>query len=106
MALLDQSKTFDLWGIEFTSIEIKFLCAVGIGLLAITSVPYLYGYLTAPADQWFSGVIYNVHDTAQYFSWMRESGHALFIENKANEALEKMDEAIDKAFGSGGGQQQ
>jgi len=82
MALLDQSKTFDLWGIEFTSIEIKFLCAVGIGLLAITSVPYLYGYLTAPADQWFSGVIYNVHDTAQYFSWMRESGHALFIENK------------------------
>ncbi|NOZ86599.1 MAG: hypothetical protein GXP49_10080 [Deltaproteobacteria bacterium] len=31
---------------------------------------------------------------------------ALFIENKANEALEKMDSAIDKAFGTGGGSQQ
>jgi len=29
---------------------------------------------------------------------------ALFIENKANEAIEKMDEAIDKAFGTGGGE--
>jgi hypothetical protein len=29
---------------------------------------------------------------------------ALFIENKANEAIEKMDEAIDKAFGAGGGE--
>ena len=77
-----QSKAFNLWGIGFSGVEIKFLCAVGIGLLIVTSVPYLYGYLTAPADQWFSGVIYNVHDTAQYFSWMRESGHALFIENK------------------------
>jgi len=27
---------------------------------------------------------------------------ALFIENKANEAIEKMDEAIEKAFGEGG----
>jgi hypothetical protein len=27
---------------------------------------------------------------------------AMFIENKANEAIEKMDEAIDKAFGAGG----
>jgi hypothetical protein len=27
-------------------------------------------------------VVYNVHDTAQYYSWMRESGHSVFIENK------------------------
>ncbi|TEU19173.1 MAG: hypothetical protein E3J21_04435, partial [Anaerolineales bacterium] len=62
--------------------EKRFLFLVTIGLLVVTSSPYIYGYLTTPPDQWFSGVVYNVHDTAQYFSWMRESGRALFIENK------------------------
>ncbi len=51
-------------------------------LLVVTSLPYIYGYLSAPADKWFSGVIYNVHDTAQYLSWMRESATRFFIENK------------------------
>lgn len=62
--------------------EKRFLFLITIGLLLVTSIPYVYGYLTTPPDQWFSGVVYNVHDTAQYFSWMRESGRALFIENK------------------------
>jgi len=50
--------------------------------VVLTSIPVVYGYLTAPADRWFSGVVYNMHDTAQYYSWMRESGHALLIENR------------------------
>jgi hypothetical protein len=53
-----------------------------LALLAITSLPYLYGYVSAPPDKWFSGVIYNVHDTAQYLSWMRESATRFFIDNK------------------------
>jgi hypothetical protein len=51
-------------------------------LLLVTSVPLVYGYMSAPADRWFSGVVYNVHDTAQYYSWMREYGDAVFIENR------------------------
>lgn len=51
-------------------------------LIFLTSIPVVYGYLTTPSDKWFSGVVYNVHDTAQYFSWMRESGHKLLIENR------------------------
>jgi hypothetical protein len=62
--------------------EWRFVILVILGLLVVTSIPYVYGYLTAPTDLWFSGVIYNVHDTAQYLSWMRESGHRLFIDNK------------------------
>jgi len=53
-----------------------------LALLVVTSLPYVYGFLTAPPDRWFSGVIFNVHDTAQYLSWMRESGTRFFIENK------------------------
>jgi hypothetical protein len=53
-----------------------------LALLLITSIPYFVGYWTAPADKWFSGVIFNVHDTTQYLSWMRESGSRVFIENK------------------------
>jgi len=51
-------------------------------LLVVTSLPYVYGYVSAPADKWFSGIIFNVHDTAQYLSWMRESATRFFIENK------------------------
>ena len=51
-------------------------------LIALTSVPYLYGYRLAPPDKWFSGVVYNVHDTAQYLSWMRESGERFLIDNR------------------------
>lgn len=51
-------------------------------LLVVTSLPYAYGYWSAPDGSWFSGVIFNVHDTAQYFSWMRESATRLFIDNK------------------------
>ncbi|MBN1178448.1 MAG: hypothetical protein JXD18_04500 [Anaerolineae bacterium] len=58
------------------------VAGVSVLLLVVTSIPLLFGYLTTPSDRWFSGVVYNVHDTAQYFSWMRESGHAVLIENR------------------------
>lgn len=51
-------------------------------LIVVTSLPYVYGDWSAPEGMWFSGVIFNVHDTAQYFSWMRESATRLFIDNK------------------------
>lgn len=62
--------------------EVRFLIAVTAALLVVTSIPAAYGYLTAPPEKWFSGIVYNVHDTAQYFSWMRESGSRILIENR------------------------
>ena len=51
-------------------------------LAIVTSIPCIFGYLSTPPDKWFSGIIYNVHDAAQYLSWIRESGDGLFIENR------------------------
>jgi len=62
--------------------EAWLLVVVTLCLLVVTSIPVVYGYLTTPPDKWFSGVVYNVHDTAQYFSWMRESSQTVFIENR------------------------
>ncbi len=53
-----------------------------LALLLITSLPYLYGYVSTPPDKVYSGIVYNVHDTAQYLSWMRESGSRVFIDNR------------------------
>lgn len=62
--------------------EARLPALVMLCLLVVTSIPVAYGYLTTPPDKWFSGVVYNLHDTGQYFSWMREYGHATFIENR------------------------
>lgn len=62
--------------------EARLLAIVTVCVLVVTSIPVVYGCVSTPADKWFSGVVYNVHDTAQYFSWMRESGHSVLMENR------------------------
>lgn len=44
---------------------------IGIVLL-LTTLPVLYAYLSAPAGKTFMGILVNVPDHAQYFSWFRE----------------------------------
>jgi hypothetical protein len=56
--------------------------ALIVGIAGLTALPYLYGYLIADADRVFMGIVMNVPDTAQYFSWARESQHSILIENK------------------------
>jgi hypothetical protein len=51
-------------------------------VVLLTAVPYAFGYLSAPADKQFMGVVLGMPDAAQYLSWARESGHSLLIENK------------------------
>ncbi len=51
-------------------------------LLLLTALPYVFGYLSAPPDKQFMGIVLGVPDAAQYLSWARESSHALLIENK------------------------
>ena len=62
--------------------EIRFIIGVIIALMVVTSIPYAYGYLSCPSDKWFSGIVYNMHDTAQYLSWMREAGTSFLTDNK------------------------
>jgi hypothetical protein len=56
--------------------------ALIVGILGLTALPYLYGYAVAGTDRVFMGIVLNVPDTGQYFSWARESAHAFLIENK------------------------
>jgi hypothetical protein len=52
------------------------------GLLLITGLPYLYGYLSAPPGRVFQGIAFNVADIVQYWSWMRDHRGALIVPNR------------------------
>jgi len=62
--------------------EWLFVIATALAVLAITALPYLYGYWSAPPDKQFMGVVYNIPDHMQYFSWFREFGDANLSANK------------------------
>ncbi len=49
-----------------------FVAATIALVLLVTTIPYVYGYLSTPADKQFMGIMLDVPDHAQYFSWMRE----------------------------------
>jgi hypothetical protein len=50
-------------------------------LLALTFLPYVYAYRSAPVGKVFMGILLNVPDTAQYLSWAREESHSFLIGN-------------------------
>ena len=62
--------------------EVRLVVGVLLALWVVSFLPTLYGYLSCPPDRWFSGVVYNMHDTAQYLSWVREASTSLFTDNK------------------------
>ncbi len=88
-ANLAESKPLDTLKTE--AAEWRFVWGVIIFVLAITTLPYVYAYLTTPPDKQFMGIMLNVPDHVQYFSWMRELTHAPLSANKltpeANEPL-------------------
>ncbi|MEP6988409.1 MAG: hypothetical protein ABI970_22585, partial [Chloroflexota bacterium] len=53
-----------------------------IVLLAITAVPYFYAQRLAGADKHFMGIVFNIPDHFQYFSWMRESQTKFLVPNQ------------------------
>jgi len=57
------------------------MLGISCGLLAVTSVPYLFAWLAAPPGKIYTGLMYDVADHAQYWSWVSASRHALFISN-------------------------
>lgn len=51
-------------------------------LMVITGLPYLYGYMSAPPNRTYIGVMLDVPDTMQYWSWMRDHRTQLVIANR------------------------
>lgn len=62
--------------------EWLFVIATIVVVLIISSLPYVYAYMTVPPDKAFMGLAINVPDHGQYFSWMRELTYANLSANK------------------------
>lgn len=62
--------------------ETWFVSMVIIFTLVVTSLPYLYGFLSAPSGMKFMGIMLDVPDHAQYFSWFHDFRNATLISNK------------------------
>lgn len=65
-----------------TSGEWRLVLGVTLLVLVLTNLPYLYGYWSTPEDKQFMGLIFNVPDHAQYFSWYRDFETANFVSNR------------------------
>lgn len=59
----------------------RFVLIIIALVCVLSSLPYLYGYLSAPADRVFMGIALGTPDTTQYFAWMRAFGQAILIDN-------------------------
>jgi hypothetical protein len=62
--------------------DVPYLVCLGVALLMLTTLPYIWGYASSPSDQQFMGLTFTTHDYAQYLSWARESESRVFVENK------------------------
>ncbi len=61
--------------------EWRFVAVTIVFALVLTSLPYLYAYLSTPANKQYMGIMLDVPDHVQYFSWMRELSHAFLVSN-------------------------
>jgi hypothetical protein len=62
--------------------EWRFVIITTVIVLLVTSLPYLYAHFSAPPDKQFMGIMLDVPDHGQYFSWMRELTNAHLSANK------------------------
>lgn len=67
---------------ERAASEWRFVAATIALVLVVTSLPYAFAYLSTPPGQQFMGIMLDVPDHAQYFSWMRELSAANLAANK------------------------
>ena len=77
-----KSKQFTIKGALVKAKERRFVIVVTIFVLVVTSLPYVYGYISAPPDRQFMGLVYNVPDHAQYFTWYRDFQTNSLIPNR------------------------
>lgn len=50
-------------------------------LLLLSGLPHLYASITSPADRQYMGIVSDVPDTAQYFSWLRAHQQSVLVSN-------------------------
>ena len=67
---------------SIAAFEWRFVLIIIAVVLVLTSIPYLYAYLSAPPDKQFMGIMLDVPDHGQYFSWMRELSTSALASNK------------------------
>lgn len=65
-----------------TRAEWRFVAIVTLGILLLTSLPYVYAALSAPPDKHFMGFVLNTSDHAQYLWWYRGFQNAWLISNR------------------------
>lgn len=64
-----------------TGAERRACALITLLVYTVSSLPYLYGYLRQTATARFTGIVFDVVDTAQYFAWMRAFSHRPLIAN-------------------------
>jgi hypothetical protein len=62
--------------------EWYFVWAIIVAVLVLTSLPYLYGYLSSPLDRRFMGLMLDIPDHGQYLSWWRGFQSSLLVSNR------------------------
>ena len=62
--------------------EWRFVWVVIMVVLALTSLPYLFGYLSSPLDKQFMGLLLDIPDHGQYLSWWRSFQSSFLVSNK------------------------
>jgi hypothetical protein len=68
--------------VEKEASEWRFVAVTIFLVLIVTALPYVYAYLSTPPDKQFMGIMLDVPDHGQYFSWMRELTNANLSANK------------------------
>jgi hypothetical protein len=58
-----------------------FVAAVTLVVFLASSLPYVAGYLGQTDNARFTGIVFDVPDTAQYYAWMRAFAHRPLIAN-------------------------
>lgn len=62
--------------------EWRFVWLVTAVVMALTTLPYVFGYLTTPPGKHFMGLMLNVPDHGQYLSWWRAFQSDFLIPNR------------------------
>lgn len=62
--------------------DVMILIVVILATLLVTSIPYLYAYVSAPPEKQFMGILYGSIDHFQYLSWMREAQTRIMVPNQ------------------------
>jgi hypothetical protein len=67
---------------KISRLEWQAVFAIAVIVFLFTTLPYLYGYSAASPDKHFMGVMLDMPDHMQYFSWMREFRESNLSANK------------------------